>query len=87
MGVRQHWHTEPATGHDSPTSILCLQCPSRVSFQRLPCRACCAGRTGPSSPWKVARATAQITASMGFNEHLEALRQAELRVDQVKVSL
>jgi hypothetical protein len=29
-GASRGTNTEPATGHDSPTSILCLQCLSRV---------------------------------------------------------
>jgi hypothetical protein len=74
-GRQRHPNTELATGHDSPTSILCLQCPSRVLLFL------------PSPAWTSARRDAQIRGPMGLNDHRELLQQAEHRVEQVKVSL
>jgi len=53
----------------------------------------CSARRGFHFPaasrgaWKTASLDAQIVAPMGLNEHREALKQAELRVESIKVSL
>jgi hypothetical protein len=76
-GESREPNTEPATGHDSPTSILCLQCPSRVPlFRSLTGRA-----------WKSPAPIAQILAPMGLNDHKAALQAADERVASLKVSL
>jgi len=70
-------NTEPATGHDSPTSILCLQCPSRVRLFR---------RTHPLT-WKTGAGDAQILRRMGLQDHRDELKAAGQRVESIKVSL
>jgi hypothetical protein len=70
-------NTEPATGHDSPTSILCLQCPSRVSFSARTTRLA----------WTTSARGDQILRRMGLSDHQEALKAAEQRVESLKVSL
>ena len=57
--------SKPAAGHDSPTSILCLQCPPRVSlirmFQVVALRLAAWQRL--SASWKTARRCVQCFAS------------------------
>jgi len=74
-------YTEPATGHDSPTSILCLQCSSRVSF------FAAAARIAGHAPGKVPRSMLRSPLAMGLSDHRDALKAAELRVESIKVSL
>lgn len=69
---------EFAAGHDSPTSILCLQCPPRILFF-LPL---CAGHSG--NPWGKAL---KCFAPMGLQEHKEVLKAADERLQSLKVSL
>ena len=74
---RENRTSEPATGHDSPTSILCLQCPSRVLFFRT--QASRAGLLWASVP--------TCSPLMGLQEHEEVLKAAEERLQSLKVSL
>jgi hypothetical protein len=80
----------PATGHDSPTSILCLQCPSRVLSLRAATRRRCRWRTIAAPPVRAldsGRRRGFTSQPMGLNDHRQVLKQAELRVDQIKESL
>ncbi|HEX5054322.1 MAG TPA: hypothetical protein VFZ65_21265 [Planctomycetota bacterium] len=70
--------SEPATGHDSPTSILCLQRLSRVSFFPRPIA---------QQRWTGAANGVQIDRLMGLNDHRQELKEAEHRVESIKVSL
>jgi hypothetical protein len=79
--TRREPHSEPATGLDSPTSILCLQCPSRVPFSAV------RGRAKIGGAWKTTSCAAHIRGLMGLSDHEQALRAAEQRVESLKVSL
>jgi len=75
--TREHRTPEAATGHDSPTSILCLQCPSRLLlFPRAITRS-----------WKPPGAGATMLRPMGLQEHQDVLKAAEERLQSLKVSL
>jgi hypothetical protein len=73
-------NTIAATGLDSPTSILCLQRPSR--------RFSCTDRATSPRRTLVANARASyVPLAMGLDDFSQKLRQAEQRVRQLKVSL
>jgi hypothetical protein len=75
--TREDRTPEAATGHDSPTSILCLQCPSRLLlFPRC-----------TSTRWKPRWRRANMLRPMGLQEHQEVLKAAEERLQSLKVSL
>ena len=81
--TREDRTPEPAAGHDSPTSILCLQCLPRVLFfpaaRRVPAKT--------SRGWKPARQRAFMFPPMGLQEHKDVLKAAEERLQSLKVSL
>lgn len=81
LGNQTRPNSKPAAGHDSPTSILCLQCLSRVSFTSL-------GRRRPrGSRLEIRSARGSIVCHMGLNDYREILDQAENRVASIRVSL
>jgi len=84
IGAAAETEHRPATGLDSPTSILCLQRPSQVLFAPRQPRT-----PGSSATWLLDTGprTGKIVPSMGLSDHRQSIRQAELRVDQLKASL
>src|SRR5690242_4840548 len=62
----------PATGHDSPTSILCLQCPSRVLSCCAP-RAAAGGRAARLRALDSDRRRGFTSRPMGLNDHRQVL--------------
>jgi hypothetical protein len=73
-------NTVAATGLDSPTSILCLQRPSRRFHVR----------SAPAASRRAlvrARGAGYVAGAMGLQDFRQTLSQAEQRVRQLKVSL